>query len=70
MELALTVYTGMADIASKHAAYQEYLDVIQFRMAEILLAQGETEEGGPHLWSDPDKNAGRSRCTLQSRPDL
>ena len=46
MELALTVYTGMADIASKHAAYQEYLDVIQFRMAEILLAQGETDRAG------------------------
>ena len=46
MELALTVYTGMADIASKHAAYQEYLDLIQFRMAEILLAQGETDRAG------------------------
>lgn len=46
MELALTVYTGMADIASKQAAYQEYLDVIQFRMAEILLAQGETDRAG------------------------
>ena len=46
MELALTVYTGMADIAAKRAGYQEYLDVIQFRMAEILLAQGETDRAG------------------------
>jgi tetratricopeptide (TPR) repeat protein len=46
MELALTVYTGMADIASKRAGYQEYLDIIQFRMAEILRVQGEMEEAG------------------------
>ena len=45
-ELALTVYTGMASIASKHAAYREYLDVIQFRMAEMLTARGELESAG------------------------
>ena len=46
MALALTVYTGMADIASKRAVYQEYLDVVQFRMAEILMAQGEADRAG------------------------
>jgi tetratricopeptide (TPR) repeat protein len=45
-DLSLTVYTGMADIASKHAGYEEYLDIIQFRMAEILRARGETEKAG------------------------
>jgi len=47
MELAFTVYTGMADIASKRARYREYLDVVQFRMAEILMAQGEADRAGP-----------------------
>jgi len=46
MDLAFTVYTGMADIASKRAGYEEYLDIIQFRVAEILRAQGETERAG------------------------
>jgi len=45
-ELALTVYTGMASIASKHAAYREYLDVVQLRMAEMLMAGGELESAG------------------------
>ncbi len=44
--LALKVYEGMASIASRHASYQEHLEVVQFRMAEILMAQGETERAG------------------------
>jgi len=43
MGLALAVYTGMEDIASKRAGYQEYLDIVQFRMAEILMSQGEAD---------------------------
>ena len=45
-ELALTVYTGMASIASKHTAYREYLDVVQLRMAEMLMAGGQLESAG------------------------
>lgn len=44
--LALKVYTGMASIASKHRAYREHLDVIQFRLAEIWMAQGKAESAG------------------------
>ena len=46
-ELALAVYAEMASIAAKRASYQEYLDIIQFRMAEILMAQGETDKAIP-----------------------
>ncbi len=44
VESALMLYTGMASIASENRAFENHLDVVQFRMAEILMARNEVEK--------------------------
>jgi tetratricopeptide (TPR) repeat protein len=46
MKVALKAYSGMADIASKRSGYEDLLGVVQLRMAEILLAQGDADRAG------------------------
>jgi tetratricopeptide (TPR) repeat protein len=43
-ELALTAYTGMAGIAAERQSYQEHLDLLQFKIAEMQMTRGETEK--------------------------
>jgi len=45
-DLSLMIYTEMSGIASEQARYGKYLDVIQIRMGEILLALDQTERAG------------------------
>jgi len=45
-DLSLTIYTEMSDIASEQTRYGKYLDAIQIRMGEILLALDQTDRAG------------------------
>lgn len=45
-ELSLMIYTDMSRIASEKARYEKYLDAIQIRMGEILLALDQKERAG------------------------
>jgi len=45
-DLLLTIYSEMSGIASEQARYGKYLDAIQIRMGEILLALDQTERAG------------------------
>jgi tetratricopeptide (TPR) repeat protein len=45
-ELSLAIYAEMSGIVLEKARYAEYLDAIQIRMGEMLLALNETERAG------------------------
>ena len=45
-ELSLMIYTEMSRIASGQGRYGKYLDAVQIRLGEILLALGHTDRAG------------------------